>query len=140
MHSFESVLDYPVSVYIFMYFTPSFLQNLYSFFIFYFIGKMGGFFIKDRKKLVYIDQICSRDTFEKCLIARTKWHSHGVPVYKKSHTYFQNTKYGQSVNASKKLTCVLPFFTRPSATEFASRYMWCRWTTYSLLRNRTSCN
>ena len=101
-----------------------------------FLGKKGGLFIKEKeKKLVYINQICPRDTFEKCSVTRTKGHSHGVPIHKKSHTYFQNTKYGQSVNASKKLTCVLPFFMRPSATNFASPYMWCRWTTYSLLRS-----
>ena len=50
----------------------------------------------------------------------TKGHSYGVPIHKKSHTYLQNTKDGQLVNVFKKLACILPFFVRPSAIEFAS--------------------
>ena len=58
-----------------------------------------------------------------------------VFIRKMSHTYLQNTKDGQSINVSKKLACILPLFARPSTTEFAARYMQCRWTTHSLLRS-----
>ena len=48
---------------------------------------------------------------------------------------YRRQKKGQSENVSKKLACIVPLFARPSATEFASRYMRCRWTTHSLLRS-----
>ena len=83
----------------------------------------------------WVHQICPRDTCERCPVIGTKEHSREIPIHKKSHTYLQNTKDGQSVNVSKKLACILPLFARPSTTEFASRHMWCRWTTHSLLRS-----